>query len=185
MKLSGKNVEYNSQAFKKVFDRLYPSMHMVATRIMNCEEKGKDIAQDAFIKLWQNRNQEFDSEEALRAYLYVLIKNACFSQIRRDKRLSIISIEKGILVVEKEIKDEILREETYRLLHKAINDLSPQGMKVIQMVMRGYTNQEIAEEMGVTINTVKTVRQRAYKTLRESLDGQLFIILMVAMMKIL
>lgn len=178
MKVAGKVIEYNSQSFKLLFERLFPPMSMLATRILRDSEKGKDIAQEAFVKLWKKDNEEFNDENALRAYLYVLVKNACISLIRKEKKILSTSVEEGLPIPEKEFLNEILREETYQLLRDAIKDLSPQAAKVVDLTLKGYSNLDIAEELGVTINTVKTVKRRAYQSLRENLGNQFIVLLL-------
>jgi len=180
MIIAGKKVLYNSKEFKALFDKLFPSMCVLATRILNDEHKGKDIAQEAFIKLWQNPDENFATANSLKAYLYVLVRNACFSELRKEKRITKDPIEQHYdLPTDKRILDEILREETYRLLREAISDLSPQASKVIQLMLLGMTNDQIAEELSVSINTVKTVKKRAYKSLREKLGNRFMLILLV------
>ncbi len=178
MKVLGKVIEFDSNAFKALFDSLFPAMCSLATRILNDEEKGKDIAQEAFVKLWQKDTEEFADENALRAYLYVLVKNACISLIRKEKNNITTNIEAGLPIADRQFLDEILREETYRLLREAIRELSPQASKVVDLSLKGYSNQEIADELDVTINTIKTVKKRAYKALKEKLGSQYVMLLL-------
>lgn len=180
MKLAGNIIEYNSQAFKTIFLRLFPTMCTLASRILKDEDKAKDIAQEAFVKLWRNDTEEFTDENALRAYLYVLVKNACISLIRKENKISSSSLHDGLPIEERAILDEILREETYQLLRDAIEDLSPQASLVVNLALKGYSNLDIADELGVTLNTVKTVKKRAYKALRERLGHQFVTILLTS-----
>lgn len=178
MKISGETIVYNSSAFKSIFEHLFPSMCALATRILKDEYKGKDIAQEAFVKLWQKDTEDFKDENALRAYLYVLVKNACISLIRKEKNNKDVSVEDGMLIPEQEFLNEILREETYKLLREGIKKLSPQAEIVVRLTLNGYSNADIADEIGVTINTVKTVKKRAYKSLRQMLGDQFVIIML-------
>ncbi|GAB7085963.1 RNA polymerase sigma factor [Marinifilum fragile] len=183
MKIAGQLIEYNSHEFKVLFDGLFPAMSLLATRILRDEDRGRDIAQEAFVKLWERDSEDFASENALRAYLYVLIKNACLSEIRKEKNFKRTSIEDGLFVQEQEFLNEVLREETYRLLRDAIKDLSPQGQRVVTLALRGYTNQDISEELEVSINTVKTLKKRAYKSLREKLGSQFVVLLLTELIQ--
>jgi len=183
MIIAGKKVLYNSKEFKNLFYQLFPSMCVLATRILNDEEKGKDIAQEAFIKLWQNPDENFATENSLKAYLYVLVRNACFSLLRKEKRITKDPLEQHHhLPSEKRILEEILREETLSLLRSAIKDLSPQARKVIKLMLKGMTNEQIAEKLSVSVNTVKTVKKRAYKALREKLGPQFMILVYLQLM---
>lgn len=178
MKVEGKIIEYNSREFKVLFDRLFPAMSMLAARILRSEEKGKDIAQEAFVKLWQKDSEDFKDENALRVYLYVLVKNACISLLRKEKNIYKTSIEDGLPVADQEFLNEVLREETYQLLRDAIKDLPPQGALVVDLTLKGYRVKDIAEELDVTVNTVKTLKRRAYNSLRDNLGDQFVMLLL-------
>ncbi|MBR8535809.1 sigma-70 family RNA polymerase sigma factor [Carboxylicivirga sediminis] len=178
MKLAGKQIDYNSSLFKDIFERLFPSMCLLAARILKDDDVAKDIVQEAFVKLWQKDNEDFTDENTLRAYLYVLVKNACISQLRKEKHKTNASIDEGLTIGDQEFLNEILREETYQLLREAINELSPKASKVVHLSLKGYSNQEIADELDVTINTIKTVKKRAYKALKERLGAEYIIILL-------
>ena len=177
MKIAGKVILYNSKEFNEIFDRLLVHMFMLASRILKNDERGKDIAQEAFVKLFQKDTEDFESEKALQTYLYVLVKNACISELRKDKKVQNSPLEDGLSVSQQAFLNEILREETYKLLHKAIAGLSPKAEQVVRLTLEGYSNDDIANELGVTINTVKTVKRRAYKNLRELLGDQYITIL--------
>ncbi len=183
MKIAGKVVGYNSQSFKLIFERLFPPISLLAARILNDTEKGKDVAQEAFVKLWRKDSEEFEDENALRAYLYVLVKNACISLIRKEKKILKTSIDEGLSISEQEFLNEILREETYQLLRIAIRDLSPQAVKVVEFTLKGYANLDIAEELSVSINTVKTIKRRAYLVLRKHLGHQFVALLLTDFIK--
>lgn len=183
MKISGKTIDYNSKVFKSIFERLFPAMCLLGTRILKDEGKGKDMAQEAFVKLWQNNKEEFADENALRAYLYVLVKNACISALRKEKNITNTSIELGLPIADEAFLNEILREETYRLLRDVINDLSPQATLVVKLSLKGHPNAVIAEELGITLNTVKTVKKRAYKYMRKRLGNQFVSILLTSLVQ--
>lgn len=178
MRISGKKIKYNSQEFNAIFQRHFPSLYILASRILQNEEKGKDVAQEAFIKLWEKDNKDFENENSLKAYLYVLVKNACISIIRKEKKITNLEIDNGLTVKNEAFLQEVLREETYKLLHLAIKDLSPQAERAVNLTLKGYSNQDIADELNVTVNTVKTVKRRAYKVLRDNLGHQFISILL-------
>ena len=72
-----------------------------------------------------------------------------------------------------------MEEEMSRLLDEAINKLSKQGEQVIMVLLEGKTLQQIADEMEISINSVKTYKLRAIQTLRTLLKDTPFLILMI------
>jgi len=160
-----------------MFERLFPPMCLLATRILKDDEKGKDVAQEAFVKLWEREQQDFVSEHALRGYLYVLVKNACLNLIEKEGRIQSSSVDAALHLPEKEFLHELLREETFQILRYAISGLSPQAEEVMNLMLKGFSNQDIADQLGITVNSVKTVKKRAYRSLREILDAELIMVL--------
>lgn len=77
MILSGKTIQYNSEEFKAVFERLYPHMYLLASRLLHSDSKGRAVAQQVFISLWEQETQEFHNESALQAFLYDLVRKSC------------------------------------------------------------------------------------------------------------
>ena len=74
---------------------------------------------------------------------------------------------------------EITYQETLRILHQAIDTLLPQTRKIILLGLNGKNNNEIAEALNISVNTVKTQMKIAYKTLREKLRQDQFFLLLL------
>lgn len=66
-------------------------------------------------------------------------------------------------------EEPFFTEEVYRQLFEAINELPPQQRQIFLHNIEGKRIKDIAEIMGISVNTVKTQRQRGIKTLREKL----------------
>ena len=74
---------------------------------------------------------------------------------------------------------EITYQETLRILHQAIDTLPPQTRKIILLGLNGKNNNEIAEALNISVNTVKTQMKIAYKTLRQLKDPMLFLLFLL------
>ena len=89
-------------------------------------------------------------------------------------------IEDNIPVEEEEVAfDYLMEEEMSRLLNEAINKLPKHGEQAIMGFLEGKTLQQIADEMEISINSVKTYKLRAIQTLRTLLKDTPFLILMI------
>lgn len=69
---------------------------------------------------------------------------------------------------------ETVREELIRQLYFHIDELPEERRKIILLSIKGYSGNEIAEELGISINTVKTQKSRSFKYLREKLSGSTY-----------
>ena len=67
------------------------------------------------------------------------------------------------------------------MLYAAIDKLPPQTRRIILLNLDGKNNDEIAEELSVTVNTVKTLKQSAYSALRKMLTRNLYLLLITVL----
>jgi RNA polymerase sigma-70 factor (ECF subfamily) len=163
-------------AFNQFFESFYPSLLFFARKYLHDEEASLDIVQDAFIYFW-NKKKDIHSISAAKGYLFKYVKNRSLNYLRDNKGKEKIDPEK----IESEIyfRDVIIEDETYQIIYKAIESLSPQGQQVIELTLEGMKNHEIASHLNISVNTVKTIKQRAFKTLRTELKTDFFTLFMI------
>lgn len=178
---SEKNIIYklnnrNTYALKEFFIEFYPSLCVFAKKYIPETDILEDIAQESFLVYWENPKQ-FDNIDALKGFLYRTAKNKCLNHLKL-KGLRNEIVKNGF---EKEdyLYELVLEEETYRIIHKAIENLPLQSRRIIELSMKGYKNPEIAEELEVSINTIKTLKGNAYKVLRENLKDHVFVLFLL------
>ena len=66
--------------------------------------------------------------------------------------------------------EHVIKEEVSRIILKELDHLSETGKKIILRSLEGYSNEEIAQELDISINTVKTHKARSYILLRKNLE---------------
>ncbi len=134
------------------------------------EEICKDIVQDAFIHYWKQQDR-FDDELSVKAYLYKTIRNSCFNQLRhRNIRTKYLNSLPDDWESEDFFMEHVIKEEVSRIILKELDHLSETGKKIILRSLEGYSNEEIAQELDISINTVKTHKARSYILLRKNLE---------------
>ena len=162
-------------AFRQFFEDFFPSLYFFAHKILEDEVVSRDIAQEAFILFWEKHSAFFSAHSA-KAYLFKIVKNKCLNHLRddnNDKRIRPEEIE-----IPDTFNDFLIENETYRIIHEAVESLPAQESKVIQLALEGLKMQEIANQLKISVNTVKTLKSRAYKYLRKELrELTLFFIL--------
>lgn len=166
----------DTRAFEELFNQLYPSMCVVAREYVKDDGIAEDIAQEAFIKLW-NAKDQYDNINSLKSFLYVMVKNLSLNHLKRDKlgNKYTDSLHKEDFL---HFNNTVIEEETYRILQQAIEALPKQSSKVMMLSLKGLQNQEIAERLDVSVNTVKTLKYNALKTLKTSLKDYYFLLLL-------
>lgn len=164
-------------AFEALFREFYVSMCIVARRYVDQKEVAEDIAQEAFIHLWEKR-QEYESIPDLRTFLYVSVRNLCFNYLR-DKKRTVDCNTIDLADWNISFQEQLIQEETYRLISKAITALPLQSSKIMHLALEGKQNKEIAEILGISVSTVKTLKYNALKALKISLKGYFTLLLLL------
>ncbi len=167
----------DKDAWHVLFDYYYPSLCAYVERFLHGEDESKDIVQEVFIGLWKS-NQEFDTIKNLNYYLYRSCYNRALNYIRNqkvsDKKFEPINDYHSF--ESDEVYDETLESEVVRRLYQHINDLPNQQKQILLLKLKGYSWVEIAEDLDISINTVKTYRARAFKVLSEKMNvSELFV----------
>lgn len=155
-----------SKEFEILFRRLYLPLGMYALRIVDDADVAEDLEQDAFMKacLYIEKGGEIDN---FSSFMYKTVRNVCLSYLR-NKRETLD--ESNIPDVGEEEIDTSFRDAR---IWKAIDDLPEKCREVFLMSKQdGLTNEEIAEELAISIKTVKNQMTKAFSRLREALsDG--------------
>jgi len=69
-------------AFDYFFNYYYPGLCVFAQKIISLPEgQAKDIVQDVFVKLWNDR-EKLDIKTSIRSYLFVSVRNRCMDVLR-------------------------------------------------------------------------------------------------------
>jgi RNA polymerase sigma-70 factor (ECF subfamily) len=163
----------DGESYRVIFEMLYAVMCSFAKKFVNNYDDAEDITQEIFIELW-NQRKKFESIDQIKAFLYVSIKNKC---LNFNKHLNIREkYAKTVLTDNEQLFEEyVIEKEVALKLNNAINDFPEQRKQVIILSMQGLKNNEIAEDMQISINTVKLQKKIAYKQLREKLKSSLYI----------
>lgn len=168
----------NDEEFRKLFDNFYIPLCMFANKYVGHNQLSADIVQDCFIKLWQIRGDFFYIHQ-VKSFLYTAVRNKALNEIEHSKIVNeyaekIIGKSKDAL-----FHDHVIEEETYRILTGAIDQLPKQMKAIMYMALEGHSNNDIAKELGVSVDTVKSLKKIAYKKLRVLLNDYYYLIPLV------
>lgn len=159
----------NRNEFDKMFDFYYHSLCAISYRHLNDHQLAEDIVVDCFVKIWENR-ASLNITSSLSNYLITIVKNSSVDFIRKESSL-FVDIEKATDSISEEDKNYIQDAGLLNELYKAINKMPEQRRQILKLAaFEGKTYPQIAEELNISINTVKTQMSRSYKFLKEELD---------------
>ena len=161
------------EGYKFLYHNFYSSLCSLSTRFLNQPEFAEDIVQDVFMRLWKG-GSKFESIKSLKAYLFVSVKNASLNASRNSSKQSSLDVpfcidKFSIKIEDKSIEHIMIEEEYYRQIYVAMEKLTPERKRVLLLSMDGFSNKEISEKLHISINTVKSLKLRAYGVLRKEL----------------
>ena len=119
--------------------------------------KADDLVQETFYKALKYRNR-FQSNSNLKAWLFTIMKNTFINDYRRQGRInSVIDADAHEFVVNNRKSDDN-PERNFRLkeVNNMINSLDPAYKVAFLMYENGYKYQEISNELGLCLGTVKS-----------------------------
>ena len=169
------------RAFEALFRQYYPSMCVIAGKLVANREVAEDIVQDVFIRLWEKK-AEYDKIPDFRTFLYVAVRNLCYNYLR-DKKKTIDFSQIELSDKQLSFQEQLIQEETYRLISNAIAELPVQSGKIMRLALEGKQNKEISEILGIAVTTVKTLKYNALKMLKNSLKGYFPVLLYILFRK--
>lgn len=160
----------DSSAYKELFKTYYKPLCIHALKYTDSFELSEDIVQEFFIKFW-NEKLYMKLNDPIAPYLYSSIKNNSLQVLRQSNRYYFEEIDNSVnIIVSQENFEDSNIDRTKEKLHKEIEALPVKCREVFRSIALGNQKyKEVANELGVSVNTVKTHYSRALKQLRSSL----------------
>lgn len=162
-------------AFENMIQRYYTTLYAFATHIVKDQENAEDIIQELFVKIWTNR-KNLGTVESLKDYLFICTRNLSLTFLRNRKRLE-NHLKQMPYEEAGNISSYVIEEEHNRLLFEAIRLLPPRSSEVIRLSLNGLKQEQIAEQMNISIHTVKSLKYEAIQKLKDILEPLIYLFL--------
>lgn len=165
-------IEGDEDAFCELYAAYKNRLIYFAMRFLKSREYAEDIFQDAFAVVWQGR-RFINPDASFSANLYTIVRNRILNQLRdlsnQDKlREQILS---QAVNYTNETKDEIIANDLRQFISRALQQLTPRQREIFQMSReRQMSHREIAEVLGISVNTVQESISISLRTLRTYLE---------------
>ncbi|GAA4310141.1 RNA polymerase sigma-70 factor [Compostibacter hankyongensis] len=170
-------------AFRHIFNLFHTRLCYFASGFLGDTERSRDVVQDAFLKLWERRT-DFEGIPAIRSFLYITIKNACLNAGKHEKVVHKYEADQRAVpeeAAENRIIHRLIEAEALEHIHQALQRLPAGCRRVVDLSYFGeLRNEEVARQLRVSVNTVKTQKMRAIRILRGLLgESSLTIVLLL------
>ena len=186
-KLFARISQGDEEAFTIVYNKYHKLIYVLAYRYLMSVEMAEDVVQHVFTRLWEYRS-ELCVSISLKNYLFTMTKNHVLNLIRNENSALIKNYEivQAIPVYADDLIEKLEEKEMMSLFYQAVELLPPQKREICLMkIKEELSNQEIADKLKLSINTVKTHYSEALKLLRLHLGKMLIITTFVTLMRYL
>lgn len=162
--------EGEERAFAELFRAYYEPLAKYIFSLTESVQMCEEIVQDIFVKIWENRLQ-LPQLDKFTAYLFILTRNYTIDSIRKNvnsKKQEQKHAEDYLLYGE--LEDSFKEGEEYQeLLKRAIAQLPASQQRVLELRQKGLKTREIAEQMGISTDSVKKYQQWAARSVAKFL----------------
>lgn len=171
----------DTDAFEEIYLRYDSLLYIYAYRKLQNKEEAKDVVQEVFITLWNNRKTLL-IQSTLSGYLYKSVLNKIYN-IFKHQNIIQQYIDSGDhhLVVDHAEADHLIREkDIVTLIEKEIAAMPPRMREIYELKRKAFlSTKEIAERLEISELTVSTQMKRALKLLKLKLGTLHFIIYII------
>lgn len=162
----------NRAAFSDLFNSYYKPLCEYAIRFCDGNtEAVEDLVQDVFVRIWERR-ETWNPQVAVRAYLYRSVHNQAISNIRKKKHETPMVDSVEFTAVAPDLSPfELINNNELDLAIKSAIKILPERRReiLILRLLHDMSYKEIAEVLGISVNTVDTQLRRALNLLRDQL----------------
>ncbi len=168
----------NKDTYKDLFYHLYPRLVSYSSKYLKDQFAAEEVVEDCFVTLWEKR-ENLSHIPDIKPYLYKMVRNASLKYLLKSKKvISLDSKQHDSAIL---IDQDIIEEEVHAvILFKALETLPLKCRKVFELsCLKGVKYKDIAEELEISINTVKSQRARAIDILKKQLKNYPYLLLIL------
>ena len=159
----------NEKAFRKLFDSYRNDLYKFSLSMVCSEDHAEEIVQDVFMKIWIKRGS-LNPEMSFKSYLFTITRNKTIKFLK--KAANNRKLREAVFYGKQKFAnstDLYVRElELESLKQKALDKLSPRRRRIFEMSRNeNKSYEEIADELGISISTVRNQMSTSLDILRD------------------
>lgn len=167
-------------AFQALVEKYQHKVYTIAYRFVGNEADANDLAQEAFIKVYQKLST-FRGESSFLTWLYHITANTCRDELRKRQNKWTVSLDnpgpqpgdgtarvEGVRSTMAGPEEVAVAREVQRNLQMVLNQLpAEQKLILIMREIQGFSYEEIAQQLECSLGTVKSRLSRARAALKD------------------
>ena len=151
------------EGFQELYDRFAATFLRLLITIVHNEEQAEDVLQDSFLKIWLYLDHFDPAKGRLYTWMLTIVRNTAFRALQTPTYYPLEEITWETLPT------IYLPIELIGLASWAESTLTATEQGIIDLVyFQGYTLQQVSDEFGYPLGSVKTWVRRALQKLRNN-----------------
>ena len=166
-----KSNELSVNCFKAIYNEHFDQLRRYIYYRCGDEDLATDISQDAYLKLWEHRNNVV--KETILEFLYTIARNLHTSIYRKDKMMLEFKKAETYKSEQQNVENEFYYNETKKKFEVTLLQMSEKQREVFLMSrMDGLKYLDIAERLGISVKSVEKRMTNALSFLRKQLQTE-------------
>ena len=170
----------SSKAFRALYSQWEPTLSSFIFQVTCSKVITAEIVQDVFLKIWMTRESLVEVKD-FKAYLFVISKNRAINALKKSladlERMKKYASE--VPFNEQPVEDDDAQLH-FSLIDEAIDQLSPRQKEIFLLHRHErYSYREIAEQLGIGKESVKTHLSLAIKSIKNHIETKITLIILL------
>lgn len=159
--------------FSSIYTHYWYKVFRYAYIYTGSKEEAEDMAQEVFLKLWQQFDRISGLLKNVEGYLFIMVRNGCHNQYKKELRKRPLYKNYCHAYTDAYYHDEVVVKEINRLTIKVVQKLPVKQKKVFIYRDIGLGRKEIADMMNVSVNTIDACINIAMKKVKQYVSREL------------
>jgi RNA polymerase sigma-70 factor, ECF subfamily len=160
-------------AFGILYSRLAPGLYGMAFRMMNDAKEAEDVLQEGFTYIWRKANNYDSARSSAYAWAVMIVRNKAIDRLRARQRgdwlREKVTSEAGFFAQRDDSSAQVaLSRERNAEVREALKKIAPEQRQAVELAFfSGLTHEQIAEQLGAPLGTIKARIRRGLLRLRD------------------
>lgn len=164
----------NQDAFTQIYNKYSSMLYNLSYRYLQERDQAEDAVQQVFLHLWEVHST-CHIRANLRNYLYTMTKNYLLNTIRGTNSTIVRGDKKELEqnnIIDDSLQEKLEEEKKFSYLYWAVKQLPGSKREICLLkIYEGLNNQEIADKLNISINTVKCYYTQSLRLLKYHLKN--------------
>jgi RNA polymerase sigma-70 factor (ECF subfamily) len=166
----------DQEAFRKIYTHFYKKLFSFALAIVKIREAAEEIAEDVFIKIWQQK-ANLATIRNLRVYLYIATKNTALNYLSKKAKDNITepfdNIDIDVCKTNITPEQMMISAEMLAKIQQQVEALPPRCKMIFKLIREdGLKYREVSDILSIAVHTIDVQMAIAIKKIASALNPE-------------